>query len=95
MFDPDSRYHDLSDRTYRTAGGREILYKARRLLTAEPPLPPPMWEEVAPGDRPDLLSYRATGDSLLFWRLCEANDAADPFELTEARRRVLVPPPGV
>ena len=96
MLDPESRYYDLADRTYLTRDGREILFKERRLLTMEAPSPPPLWEEVEPGDRPDLLAHRAMGDSLLFWQLCEANEADDPFDLTESgRRRVLVPPPGI
>ena len=95
MLDRESRYYDLPDRTHLTRDGREILFKARRLLIARPPRPPALWEEVAPADRPDLLAHRALGDPLMFWRLCEANAADDPFELTRATgRRVLVPPPG-
>ena len=94
MFDPESRYYELADRTYRTRGGREILFKARCLLTDGEPEPPILWEEVAAGDRPDLLAHRVMGDSQLFWRLCEVNEASSPFELTETRRRVMVPSPG-
>ena len=34
MFDRHSRYRDVEDRTYVTADGREVVYKARRLLPA-------------------------------------------------------------
>lgn len=95
MLDDESRYHDLPDRTWRDPDGREIVYKARRLLTTKPTDSPWFHEQVAPGDRPDLLAFRTVRDPLGFWRLCEANGVADPFELTaRPMSRVRVPPPG-
>lgn len=95
MLDPESRYYDLPDRTCHGPDGREIVYKARRLLA--PPTRDRTWfhQEVAPADRPDLLAFRTLSDPALFWRLCEANGVEDPFELTSRPlTRIVVPPPG-
>lgn len=95
MFDPDSRYHDLPTRTYHRDDGREVIFKARRLLRQGPTGAALFWEEVAPADRPDLVAQRTLSDPLRFWRLCEANGASDPFELTQGgRKRVRIPQPG-
>ena len=46
------------------------------------------------GDRLDLITARTLGDPEAFWRVCDANDALDPAELTsEAGRRLRVPLP--
>lgn len=95
MFDPESRYYHLPERTWRDPEGRELVFKARRLLLAGPPDVPWFREPVAPGDRPDLLAFRTVRDPLGFWRLCEANGVDDPFELTaRPLERIRVPPPG-
>ena len=87
MFTKTSRYYDLQDRIVRDADGRERVYKERRLVprgassrgrTA-----------VGPSERLDLIAARAIGRSDLFWRLCDVNDALDPFSLTETTGRLL------
>jgi hypothetical protein len=51
---------------------------------------------VVQGDRLDLIAARTLGDSEQFWRVCDANDAMDPHELTaEPGRAVRVPVPRV
>ena len=37
--------------------------------------------KVTPGDRLDLVANRIYGDPLMFWRLCDANDAMDPVRM--------------
>jgi hypothetical protein len=48
---------------------------------------------VQPGDRLDLISARILGAPDLFWRLCDSNNAMDPFELAQPGRtlRVAIP----
>jgi nucleoid-associated protein YgaU len=49
---------------------------------------------VNQGDRLDLIAARALGDPELFWRICDANNAMDPLELTAEpgrRLRVAIP----
>ena len=50
--------------------------------------------EVIQGERIDLVAYRTLGDPLAYWRICDANNAMDPQELTEEpgfRLRVPLP----
>lgn len=88
MFDPTSRYAtldiatlDVRDRDGRT---REVRYVRRRFV------PPPADEAatlvehtVIDGDRLDNVTARYLDDPEQFWRVCDANNAMDPQELTE------------
>jgi hypothetical protein len=49
---------------------------------------------VTEGDRLDLITARTLGDPEHFWRVCDANNAMNPFDLTaEIGRRLRVPIP--
>ena len=94
MFDHTSRYYYLEDRIYETADGYQIAYKARRFLPQGQTLPVLGQAIVRVGERLDLISARALGDPLLFWQICDANNAVDPFDLVAETGRVLhVPVP--
>ncbi len=44
------------------------------------------------GDRLDLIAHRYLGDPELYWRICDANRALRPEELTaEPGRRLVIP----
>ena len=88
MFDDTSRYADLDELSSVDVDGRTVVYKARRLLLFddEPSL---MEVEVAPMDRPDLLSARTIGRPELYWRVCDANGVMDPLELTARPGRTI------
>lgn len=46
------------------------------------------------GERLDLVTHRTLGDSLQFWRICDANDAINPFDLIDPEGQMLrVPTP--
>lgn len=90
-FPPNSRYHGIRTKTLIGAGGREIVYLARRFV------PPPerfslLFEhQVVEGDRLDNLAARHIGDPELFWRLADANRATRPDDLvSEPGRRLRV-----
>ena len=52
--------------------------------------------ELHQGDRLDLISYRIYKDPEQFWRICDANLALLPEELTaEPGRRLLIPVPTI
>jgi hypothetical protein len=82
MFDSTSRYYALPTATYLNAAGQSIPYKTRRFLPQGERMPLLAEITVRDGDRMDLIAYRTLGDPLQFWRVCDANDALDPFELT-------------
>jgi hypothetical protein len=98
MFDHMSRYYALATATLTTADGNVVTYVSRRFLPQGASLPLLFEVAVAPGDRIDLLSNRVYGDPLVFWRICDANDAMDPLDmLSEAAadptRRLRAPLP--
>ena len=89
MFDPKSRYYNLPTATYLVADGEHILYKRRRFLPQGPSMPLLAEVTVRDADRLDLISYRALGDPLQFWRVADANNAMNPSDLTDEPGRVL------
>ncbi len=49
---------------------------------------------VNDGDRLDLITAKTLGDPEQFWRVCDANNAMNPFDLTaEPGRTLRVPVP--
>lgn len=96
MLDKQSRYAKLETRTIESASGETITYLERRFL------PPAEQHQllaevtVAEGDRLDLIANRTFGNPEQYWRICDANDCMDPFELTDEPGRVLdVPLPQI
>lgn len=79
MFFRGSRYETVPDAEWQAADGRVLRYKRRRVI---PETPAPLGIVVRPGDRPDLVAYRALGDPELFWMLCDANRQRRPARLT-------------
>jgi hypothetical protein len=89
MFARGSRYESVGDAVHVDAGGREIAYKRLRMLPAPRGV---QAHTVADGDRLDLVAFRYLGDPELFWRICDANLAMRPEELTAVPgSRVLLP----
>ena len=100
MFPVTSRYYGLATATLETADGKMIVYVRRRFV------PPPERFEllqehtVAEGERLDTITAQYLGDPEQFWRVCDANGAVRPEELTETvgrRLRITLPEgiPGV
>jgi|SRR6516162_10065149 hypothetical protein len=100
MFSLTSRYYGVATAKLETADGNTIVYVRRRFV------PPPerfaLLQEhtVTEGDRMDNLAAQYLGDPEQFWRICDANGAIRPEELTETigrRLRITLPEgiPGV
>jgi hypothetical protein len=94
IFPATSRYYGVDTTTLETADGRTIIYLRRRFV------PPPerfaLLQEhtVTQGDRLDTIAAQYLGDPEQFWRLCDANAAIDPNELTEtigSKLRITLP----
>ena len=93
MFPVTSRYHNTETKKHTTADGREVVYLRRRFL---PPLPSAdalLGEHtVSDGERLDHIAAATIGDPEQFWRLCDANGAMHPDELTQENgRRLRIP----
>jgi hypothetical protein len=96
MFEPSSRYYPLATTSYKKADGQEITYVRRRMLPPAALLSTLVEVTVTDGDRLDLIAARTLGDAQQFWRICDAQNAMNPPDLTAAPGRVLrVPIPEV
>jgi hypothetical protein len=96
MFDHTSRYYPLPIVTTTLPKGRTISYVRRRFLPQGDNLPLLAEVAVGQGERIDTIANRTLGDPLAFWRICDANNAMDPQELTKQPGRLLrVPMPQV
>jgi len=91
---PMSRYYGIETETMETPEGRIIVYLQRRFL------PPPerfallLEHVVKQAERLDNITAQHLGDPEQFWRVCDANGAMNPDELTETvgkRLRITLP----
>ena len=94
VLSPNSRYQGIPTAMLETPDGRKIIYLRRRFV------PPPerfaLLQEhtVVERDRLDNITAQYLGDPELFWRICDANRAMRPDELTETigrRIRITLP----
>ena len=94
MFEFTSRYYQLETAKLDLAEGRVVCYKRRRFLPHGERMPLLVEAVVTEGDRLDLIAARTFGDPEQFWRIADANNAMNPFDLTaEVGRRLRVPLP--
>jgi nucleoid-associated protein YgaU len=95
MIDPRSRYAAIGTGTLTVLGSdgtaREVRYLLRRFIPPGDAQPTVLEHAVEQGDRLDNIAARTLGDATDFWRICDANHALDPDELTdEIGRRVKI-----
>ena len=83
MYEPSSRYYRTKTTTYTTPSGDEIYHLQRRFLPRGEDQPLLVALSVAISDRLNLISYRTLGDPLAYWRICDANNALNPFDVLE------------
>lgn len=81
MFEPTSRYAGVEDASLEIDGDK-VTYKRRRFLPDLKDLILLQEMNVAAGDRLDRIAARIAGDPEQFWRICDANEAMHPIELT-------------
>ena len=84
-----SRYHTVETATLEMPDGRTVVYLRRRFLPQPERFALLQEHIVIEGDRLDNLTAHYLGDPELFWRLCDANNALRPAELTETTGRTL------
>lgn len=89
LFPANSRYQGIDTATLTTPDGRVVAYVRRRFV------PPPelftLLQEhtVVQGERLDNIAAKYLGDPEQFWRICDANGAMRPEELTDSIGRKL------
>jgi hypothetical protein len=89
LFPPTSRYHGIETATLVATGGTTVIYIRRRFLPSPDDLSLLQEHVVSDGDRIDNIAARYLGDPQQFWRICDANLAMHPDELTEVLGRHL------
>lgn len=93
MSDPMSRYASSGFAMLTTTDGREVVYRPARMLP--PSLPVAFEYAAASGERLDVIAAQQLGDPLAFWRVCDANEAMNPFELVAGTALRIPAPEGV
>jgi hypothetical protein len=96
-FSPTSRYYSTETATYETADGKMIRYVRRRFIPQPDRFTLIQEHVVTQGDRLDNITARYLSDPEQFWRICDANTAMRPDELTEeiGRRIRITLPEGI
>jgi hypothetical protein len=96
-FPPTSRYFGIETTTIETGDGKTHAYLKRRFLPQPERFTTLQEHVVVQGDRIDNITAQYLGDSLQFWRVCDANRAMRPEELTEeiGRRLRITLPEGI
>lgn len=96
-FPPTSRYALTAVATWTAPDGRPIPYLRRRFVPSPDRFALLEEHVVADGDRLDRIAGEYLGDPEAFWRVCDANAAIRPDELTEVagRRLRITLPEGV
>lgn len=94
MFLTTSRYYGIETAVLKTAEGKEIAYVRRRFLPLAEEMVVMAEHTVIQDERLDNITARYLIDPEQFWRLCDANNAMRPDELTEViGRRLIIPLP--
>ncbi len=97
MIDPASRYKNVGTSRYTTRDGTQITYRNRRFSPQGSSLPLHATVTVGANDRLDLIAARTLNNPLAFWLVADANNAMNPFALSEVagrKLRIPVPQPG-
>lgn len=93
-FSPNSRYYGLETKEMETADGRRVAYLCRRFVPAPERFALLVEHTVTDGERLDNITAQYLGDPEQFWRICDANGAIRPDELTATigrRLRITLP----
>lgn len=92
MISDTSRYRNCERAELAAPDGRRLGYLRRRLLPPSAATTTLAMHQVAQSDRLDNIAAQYLGDPELFWRICDANDAMHPRELTATiGRRLRIP----
>ena len=89
LFNANSRYAGIDTATLSLPQGKTIIYLTRRILPQAERFQLLQEHTVKQGERLDNITAQFIADPTLFWRLCDANNAMRPEELTETIGRKL------
>ena len=93
-FPPTSRYYATRTKTLTLEDGSQLVYLSRRFVPPGSAFALLSTHTVIAGERLDVIAAQELGDPQAFWRLCDANDALRPEDLTSPigrRIRITLP----
>ncbi len=82
-FPTTSRYYGVEVATLETPDRKAIAYLRRRIVPQPDRFALLLEHTVVKGDRLDNVTAKYLGDPEQFWRVCDANNAIRPEELTD------------
>lgn len=82
-FSPTSRYYGIETTTLETPEGKVVIYLRRRFVPSPERFALLQEHIVKQDERLDNITAQYLGDPEQFWRVCDANGAMRPEELTE------------
>lgn len=82
VFPPNSRYYQTETHQHTTPDGRVIAYLDQRFLPSADNFTVLEEHTVMQGERLDNVAAQYLGDPEQFWRICDANNAMNPNDLT-------------
>jgi len=82
LFAAGSRYYGIDTATMVDKRGTTIAYVRRRFVPSREDFQLLQEHTVTQGERLDNIAAQYLGDPTLFWRLCDANNAMRPDDLT-------------
>ena len=89
---PNSRYYGFNVEFFTRVDGTQVAYLQRRIIPQPSIYTVLQSYVVVDGDRLDNLAAKFLGDPLLYWMICDANEATDPDELTaQVGRTIQIP----
>ncbi|WP_437733112.1 hypothetical protein [Sorangium sp. So ce1335] len=89
MIDKTSRYAKIEAVTAPDASGEDVTLLSLREIPATTGV---FFHAPGEGERLDHLAQRYFRDPKKFWRICDASDVLDPFDVLVPGRPVLIPP---
>ena len=90
-FSPTSRYYETPTKALEASDGSNLVYLSRRFVPQASRFATLSTHVVTAGERLDIIAGAELGDPQAFWRLCDANDAMRPDDLTaEIGRRLRI-----
>jgi hypothetical protein len=89
LFPPTSRYHGVETVIVEGHDGRPVIHLRRRFVPGPERFALLQEHEVTAGERLDNITGHYLGDPEQFWRICDANRAMRPEELTATAGRRL------
>jgi len=96
-FAANSRYAGIETAEWTSVNGLPVLYVKRRFIPRPENFATLQEHRVEENDRLDNIAANYFSDPQLYWRLCDANGAMRPSELTEepGRRLRITLPAGI